>query len=292
MPSSYAAKRSLLDLHAGEVEVVITGHSHALRGVRPAFLSRPALNLANVSQSLHYDTGLVVAWLPRLARLRLVILCVSALSFQYRLDRSPEAWRAPFYGLEFGLPGEAGPWTLGDPARHLALPNFGIEAVRRFALTGRALDPGIASDGWSAFPASLAPPGPTVAGGAARAALHRGMMSEGYVRGNLDAVGRLARALRARGIAAVLVAMPVAGTYSDALGPAALDRMRSALKEAERAHGIPHRDFTLDRRFSPDDFFDDDHLNARGAERFSVMLDEEVVRPTVSPRGEIRNSRR
>src|SRR5678815_2044345 len=59
VPNEYSSTKAALDSKVGEVEILITGTSHAHDGVAAQFLSRPAFNLGKGSQSLYYDTQLV-----------------------------------------------------------------------------------------------------------------------------------------------------------------------------------------------------------------------------------------
>ncbi len=56
VPSEFSATKAALDAKAGEVEILITGTSHAQNGIATQFLELPAFNLGYDSQSLDYDT--------------------------------------------------------------------------------------------------------------------------------------------------------------------------------------------------------------------------------------------
>ena len=81
LPNSYRIKRAAMTRMADSVEVIILGNSHAFFGLRPDLMSKPTLNLANVSQTLDYDLLLLADYQPRCPRLRRVYLVVDHSNF-------------------------------------------------------------------------------------------------------------------------------------------------------------------------------------------------------------------
>jgi hypothetical protein len=68
-------------------------------------------------------------------------------------------------------------------------------------------------------------------------------------------------------------------TYRRDIDPAVFGEMIQAATSLAARHGIPFHDYIPDGRFTLDDFYDNDHLNARGAEKFTRLLLDEAVSP-------------
>lgn len=274
VPTGYAAKRRHLERHVGEARVLVTGSSHAHYAVHPRLFGVPAFNTAYLSQDVYYDTRIVLKYLPRAANLKLVVVSVSYFSFEGRMDDSAASWRAPFYQRYWGI-GHAAPGFRLRDYSHIAL--YGVQRTRRLLWDrfrnseAEYIDP---EDGHSVLPR----PSPAeVLKGKATVGRHHTIMKVENVEQNVRHLGELFDALRARGVAAVLITTPVSRSYYEHMKPETYRRMQDAAADLCRRYGLEYRNYLTDARFGPEDFADSDHLNARGAEKFSLILKDEVV---------------
>jgi hypothetical protein len=61
-------------------------------------------------------------------------------------------------------------------------------------------------------------------------------------------------------------------------------RMQRILREtAEKHRTVVHLNYGSDKRFSDDDFYDGDHLNVKGAQKFSDLLHGDLAVSPNSP---------
>ncbi|MDQ3803422.1 MAG: SGNH/GDSL hydrolase family protein [Acidobacteriota bacterium] len=274
VPTGYAAKRRYLDRTIGEARVLVTGSSHAHYAVHPRLFGVPAFNTAYVSQDVYYDTRIVLKYLPRAAHLKLVIVSVSYFSFEGRIDDSAAAWRSPFYRRHWGI-GPASPGFRWGDYSYIAL--YGAQRTRsllwdRFRNSGAEhIDP---EDGHAVL---LRPSRAEVMSGKAAVGRHHTIMKVENIERNVRHLGELFDALRARGVAAVIITTPVSRSYAEHMRPDTYRRMQDAVGDLCRRYGLEYRNYLTDARFAPDDFADSNHLNARGAEQFSLILKDEVV---------------
>ncbi len=82
---------------------------------------------------------------------------------------------------------------------------------------------------------------------------------------------------KARGIQVSLLWLPVLLMYQNFLDQERLARWRKLLDQAAREGGARVHDFTHDRRFDESDFTAmPDHLNRKGAQKLTAILDREV----------------
>jgi hypothetical protein len=281
--TSYTAKSAALERHAGTARVLVLGSSNALDGVATPHLGAPAVNLANVTQTLYYDLALAELYVPRLPRLALVILPLSHIMFEGEIYDSAEHWRAYFYERTWGIPPqrprfwEADRWSLTS----LLGVRFSLKcATKRFHVD---TVPEIDDTGWDRKPA---PDGParsvSDAAGAERAAYLDSFISPSHVADNVARLDRLASLLEGRGVPLALVALPAQAAFVRHLSPAVLAANAAALEGLRRRHPLLFVDHVADARFGAEDFLDGDHLSERGAVKLAGILADELVRPALA----------
>ena len=274
LTTGYETKRRLLERHVGDARVLVTGSSHAYYAVQPRLFGVPAYNTAYVSQDIYYDTRIVLRHLPRARNLRLVIVSVSYFSFEAVTEDSIEARRVPFYKRFWGIPpATPGRWA----ADYSFIALHGAERTRRHLWDGfrnsdaEEIDP---AGGNAVLPRSNPN---AVRNGAVTVARHHDSMKVGNLGKTVRWMEEMLDASRARGVPVVLVSTPVAPSYRERLDPAAYQRMQDAVGGLCRKYGLEYRNYMADSRFALEDFADSDHLAARGAEKFSLILRDEVV---------------
>jgi hypothetical protein len=54
--------------------------------------------------------------------------------------------------------------------------------------------------------------------------------------------------------------------------------MQETIKQITEKYGVPYFNYLRDDRFTEEDFVNSDHLNNKGAEKFSYILNEDVVK--------------
>src|SRR5262249_35964830 len=112
------------------------GSSHEYLGINPQYWDCDGFNFALYSQDLYYDRKLLSDYLDRMNNLELVILPISYLTLEYKLEKSPEEWRRFFYLRYLGLPRQSN-FELNDLLRDYSL--IALHAPRRvpkYAVTG------------------------------------------------------------------------------------------------------------------------------------------------------------
>jgi len=275
VPNEYSSTKAEIESKAGEVEVLITGTSHAHDGVAREFLSFPAINLGKGSQSLYYDTQLVSKYVDSMPKLKLVIFGISYHALEYRLMNSVEHWRSGFYYQVYGIPSE-------DKEEGFNLANYSYialytpkEAVKR------------ATQGFLGAAETEAKP-PLIPGmgpqgevsdvhGRLRVQAHEMQMRQGDIRANIVMLESVCALLKQRKVSVVFITVPTYHTYYDHMNPTSYERMQKAMKEITEETGAPYINYLRDDRFTTEDFVNSDHLNKRGAEKFSRILNEDVI---------------
>jgi hypothetical protein len=273
VPTSNAFKRDHLRALAGEVDTLILGSSEAYYGIKPSLLSGSAFSLSNSSQSLYYDDLLTQRLLPELPQLRRVIIPISYFTLYFQLYDHDESWRQYAYRQEWGLPlahaedeRDVRAWSRVV----LYTPKVAITAaLERFHTT---LAPGVDDRGWYHVPEGESwGVGPAAA--KASLARHHGFMKLEHEAANLASLEHLLANLRQHEIEAVLITTPVWPTYQAGMKPELWERAKADVARLSQQYGARYLSFLHTRELTPDDFLDPDHLNARGAEHFTPILD-------------------
>lgn len=275
IPNSYSVTKAALEGKAGEVEILVLGPSHALNGVAPQFFDRPAFNLANGSQTLHYDTQLVLKYVNAMPNLKLVIFTISYHSLESQLINSIERWRAGFYKQVYQIPGErreAG-FELTDYS-YIALytPKEAFrQAFSEFRGGGlkAAGDTAVVTDTQGDVSEDF---------GRKRVRLHETQMRQADLAENVAALERACALLKQKNIAVVFITIPTHRTYYSQINGDSYQRMQKTIKQITEKYQISYFDYMKDERFNDQDFVNSDHLKENGAEKFTRILNQEVVR--------------
>ena len=272
VPNSYRQKDTYLSAQADQIEVLVTGSSHSIYGINPQYFSRTGFNLGNVSQDFYYDSELIYKYLPHLPNLKLVIMPVSYLSFEYSMVDTSEAFRQFFYYRFLSLPLERA--ILFDMRNYSYISLYGRTFAEDWLLGRQEKTPEIESSGWIARNTNEPITSET---GKVRADFHTGLMSTANMPRNVEILKRLIGTLRSKNIKVVFVTTPAFHTYTDNLDALKYTRMQETIQQLSSEFSVPYFNFMEDASFVIGEFGDNDHLNEQGAQHFSQLLDITVL---------------
>ncbi|PPK74164.1 hypothetical protein B0F87_11195 [Methylobacter tundripaludum] len=281
----YYAKRVALEQQLNEIEVLVTGSSNGLYGVAPEAFSHKGFNLAFPAHEMYSDAKLVEKYLEKMPHLRMVVLTVnySTMGGDDRNDTN-NSWRHSFLRQYFGIPTELAAERPLDWEFWLNAHNFS-----RIALYGDDTKAYIQTDFLTPVDIITSSSGwynggdvddPSAIFGVNAAAAHNILGDVRNYDRNLRNWETLMSLLQQKNIAAVIVLPPTDVSYHRLLDKAKIELMNRKLTEFANRHHIKFVDYTHDARFSLNDFTWEmpDHINARGAMKFSRILDEEVIK--------------
>ncbi|MSP56571.1 MAG: hypothetical protein EXR69_13380 [Myxococcales bacterium] len=285
--NSYSAKVRGVGAVMKDVEVLVTGGSGALDAIDPSGLSVPAYNLANASQSLHYDCAILSTLIEDTPKLRAVVIGAPLWYLSKELKNSPEAWRQHFYAVFWRVPMEDPPKSFITIQQHSYTALYTPPAAMEYAAAGfPPIDGGLTADGWE----PLEVPSPEVAASGLDPIWVRqhvaghlaAMRTESEVR-NLAAVAALSERLNERGVPLYFGWLPVSAGYNAEFGPDARAHQRQMMERLKADSGVRLFDYSTDPRFSDSDFYNADHMNRVGAQKLTAVLRDEVLAPVLSP---------
>lgn len=102
IPESYQYNATRLEKHNDDIEVLILGSSQSMNAINAKLIGAPTLNLASGDQHHDTDFKLVKALLPRLPKLKTVVLEVSYNHFEMQ-HNGPDFWKNSVYLDYYGI---------------------------------------------------------------------------------------------------------------------------------------------------------------------------------------------
>lgn len=282
----YFNKRIALEEQLEKIEIAVTGSSNTFYGVNPEAFSHYGFNMAFPGHGMFYDTQMIQKFSKRMPALRMVVLTVNYFTLGVADAEFTQSWRTFFDRQYFGLPRNGEDGLLRAWKFWLQPSNFS-----KIALYGGQVEPQARQDykapvdvitlpsGW--FDAGDVPADPLLNFGARGARAHNASTNENNYDQNLQYWDEFIRELKHRRIAVAIVELPTDSSYYTFLDPVKTEAIKRKLGEFARRHGIRFVDYTGDSRFSSSDFSWElvDHMNGRGATKFSKILDEEIIQP-------------
>jgi hypothetical protein len=280
VPNSYNIKRSYLENQLNEIQILVLGSSETLWGVNPSCFELKAFNVANISQSLYYDDQLMEKYIDRLPSLKIVIITISYFSLGYQLNNS-ENWRDYFYYHFWGIHNKY--ISCVNPNTISLVSLYSVPTTREYLFKGFdvKLTDSPYSDGWvekNSIYNSVNNPLINDSVGYLRVNVHNSMLSSKNYYDNTEILDNMLHILRNRKIEPVLITIPVYKTYSKYVDSIIDSRNKNIINKLCDKHKCRYFNYFTDYRFTINDFFDNDHLNSRGAQKFSKILNEDLKR--------------
>ena len=264
--------RELIETQRARCQVLILGASNAKDGIAVEALTEPAVNVADNAQSLYYDVAIADRYVPGMPQLKVVILPLTYVTFETE-SYDWEGWTSwPFYADYWGIPSQTP--TFFDAQRWSLTARYGVRMSISYARKGFRVN---------SLPTSApkALSGEASTAEAARLAKEHGKaIHPERVWDNLARLDHLAALVERRGAAFALVDMPTQASYLRLLSSSVVARnARNRNEFLQRHPNVIYRDYVHDPRFVAEDFRDPVHLSPQGAQKFTRIIDFELVRP-------------
>jgi hypothetical protein len=267
LPNPYKTKDSFMRNHGSEVETLILGSSHAYFGITPEFMDDHTFNLANSSQNYEYDYYLFSQYSPQCKNLRRLILAISYFSFFSKPYEETDAWdRVINYNIYMGL------------KRDMLEPKYHFELFNPVVFVGKikaALHHNVRncdSRGWGTDYTAQSRMTDRFENIGIEAAKRHTMNTWEYRERNLGYVVRMIEYCKEHDCQVIFVTTPCHQTYADHLNKSQYNEMIRLTHNLSTKYDIPYLNYFDDSRFDENDFWDADHLDNVGAEKFSKIL--------------------
>lgn len=271
IPNDYSYKREYLDNHSNGIETLILGSSHSYRGVNPVYFSTSCFNAAYVSQTLDYDLEILKKYQNNLAKLKTVILPISYFSFFQQLKTATESWRVKNYIIYYGMNTAD---LLTDYSEILSNRlDVNLSRLSSYYIEGNS-NISCSKYGWGSFQLlkakNLEETGKT-------AALRHTAKNYRYLSENISILKSIIELCNRHNVKVILFTPPAFEAYRKNLNKEQLRAMLQAVNKIVADYKNCYYLNLLDNAsFTADDFFNADHLNKRGAEKLSVILNSYI----------------
>jgi hypothetical protein len=287
IPNTYNTKRKHLENQLQNIDVLITGSSQSLNSENPDYFEYSGFNLSNGNQTLFYDNRLTLKYVDSMPRLKCVLINLCYISLGNDLFDNPESWRDFFYYQFWGIkypqlncydPRMYSKISLYGPAKSIELANH---------LFKDDLAKNLHSNGWAKNPIDpqfekLKDSTSLDIAGKERAEYHEQLIHEERIAQDVGYLEQLVTELKKRNVKVAIITTPVFYSYSNHLNQAHLKRDETIILSLCKKHNCVYYNYLNDNRFSRPDFSDICHLNNAGAEKFSKIVNLEVLKPLIS----------
>jgi hypothetical protein len=275
--NEYNVKLEDFERKLSECEVLILGSSHALLGINPLYFRCSGFNMANGSQPIYFDYKILEKYIDRMPKLKVVVSSLSYFSLDYDFfsKRFNEYWRLYYYEKFYGLaPPTKQPLDLRGYS-FIAL--YGNKKTFLWSLKGFKIDlsQGINEFGYIGNNEGGGDPADDQLG-AYRVRYHMSIMNRKNRAFNLEYLKKIINKAASKGIRTVILTTPVYRTYYDHVNADQYRSIQEDIKRVVEKSGVKYYNYFYDNRFSASDFADCDHLNIKGAKKFTLLLENDL----------------
>jgi hypothetical protein len=277
LQNSYSFKRACLEKQLDSIEIVVLGSSQVLYGINPDYFCLKGFNLGTIGQPLYYDTRLMLRYIDKMPKIKYVLINISYFSLGFQLIDGPEKWRDYFYSRFWNIDfteldiynlKKYSYFFLYSPrlAYSYFLKGFHVNLIGGFKQNGYVIVDTIRNSR-SVSDSS----------GYARVKAHEGIYHERRCAENQHDLELLVAELIRRNIVPVIVTPPVYSSYYKYVNKARLKRDQDTINRICNKYKCRFFNYFMDSRFTERDFYDSDHMNSLGAEKFSRIINSEIL---------------
>lgn len=247
-----------------QVELVTTGLSYAEVGLDMESLERDGINLALSSQDLYFDYNImkyILGFKTVREGLKHVIINLAYYSFHYDLSKSPnEKSRVHRY------------YPVLNNIHHYpdAMAIKIVNSIYHKQGLNDMYEPMCDAKALTRMDDSCKVKGKQYA------QHHSKMNDEDTLAENKQLFADYLKLLSAHGIKPIVVVWPVSRFYAEHYSQEAIQKFYRIIEETKQCYDFQFYDFFNTKHLGDADFWDDSHLNAEGAKKFSCLLKETI----------------
>jgi hypothetical protein len=276
-PTTFKYKKENLESQLQTIELLILGNSQAFGGINPDFFSVNGFNLCNNSQTLYYDSEITLEYYHKIRNLRYILINISHFSFWHIMQDSHEPWRAKFYYKFWDIEPQASSVSILNKYSNLSLLKPMVAIKRIFNKDVIDFYKVYHKNGW-AFNDTVRTYEINEQESKDRIELFRKFyLHEERIVLNVKIVDNLLNSLIKNGVIPIFISTPLPKVYYSMIEPDVVEINKQILNDFSKKYDCKYFDYTTDNRFVKEDFIDVNHLNFIGAEKFSRIIQKEVL---------------
>ncbi len=266
IPNDYSFKHDYLHQKGKNIQVLFMGNSHAYRGVKAENIDREAFNASYISQSLDIDLIILNQHLNALPSLEFVVLNISYQSLFNPLKVGKEKWRVKNYNIYYDIELSSSPKEYSEILSQSFKKN--IKRIKKGYIKKENLI--VSSEKGSGLIEGNQNLGITAIKAVKR---HSDKRISGYHDNIKSSLSNLIKILQKRKVKVMLVTPPTSEYYNQLLDTLQTKKTEELLQKlADNNDNVFYKNFTKDKDFMAEDFYDADHLNKTGAFKYTSKL--------------------
>lgn len=269
--NDYSYKSSYLLKNAANIEVLFLGNSHSYYGIDPLLIDKKSFNASHVSQSLAYDYEILRKFNPNWKKLKIIAIPISYFSLHFNVEGGKEAWREKNYCIYY------------DIYRSKKWINYFEISANSVKTNYTILNDNITKNkdllkcsplGWKLHDSILYKK--DIQKNAIRSAKRHTYNVPKNLKNNLKIIDLFITFARNNNCKLYFYTAPVTQKYFELLSQKQLDQTHFEIGKLVDNKTIFYKDFMAEPNFVDADFYDADHLNPKGAAKFSKIINQEI----------------
>lgn len=269
IPNDYSYKKNYLDQHSNQIETLFLGSSHAFYAVNPVFIHSNSFNVAHIAQSIDYDIEILKKYINQSEKLQFIVVPIDYFTLYNRLETGVESWRIKNYNIYYGLKRSSGIVENSEILNGKWSENttrlYKFLRKRKSEISSNKLGWGTNNNSKNVrdFIAT-----------AKAAAKRHAKKDKSFFNENVAIVNEIIALAKAKNAKVIFYTSPAYKTYTSQLNRVQLQTTYRTIKKIVNLNtSASYYDFLCDSSFTKKDFYDADHLNEIGAEKFSRKMD-------------------
>lgn len=272
IPNEFSFKKQFLDKNSNDIETLILGDSETYFGLNPSFFSSRCFNAANTQRPILYDFRVYDKYKNDFENLKNIIVSVSFESLNYNpfKKHEPTPWGVFNYTIYYKLTNESS-FKNNFEILSLPLPNIRkkIDLFAKRKLHNDS-DYGWTDLGWGDYYNSSLGYTINMEEDGLKAKKEYDSIAFDY---NSKKLYHFIEELNTRNINVIIITPPVYKTYRENLNPKCVQKTYDILKDITLKYdNCFYYNFSSDTAFHKDDFWDSNHVNEKGAKKFSLLV--------------------
>lgn len=278
-PNQYSYKRMYVEEHINDIRCLLLGNSHIENALKPNILGNGIFNMATLGRSVVYDVELAKRYVPQMNQLKVIIIPIDYKNFYFgRQKVNPNEkgkllghtkTRMCMYYKYMGIRVD-GFWywsellnsKLDYMSRFLKNDKDAIECDSLGYLENNILN---RKDNWENW--------------------HLPKIVDTTLEANQKKKDKLykryctlAELAKNQGVKLIILVTPKYKTYNNSKNLVVIKEMESFMAFLKQKYpNVEYYDYSTDKRFVNEDFYDSSHLTDIGANKFSNIVKEEIL---------------
>lgn len=271
IPNNYAYKKQLLDSIGPNIEVLALGSSHTVAGVNPKFFNFNTFNAAHSGQTIDLDEKIFTKYESTFDKLKLITLPIDYSSLFININNSPNSWfRLKSYIIYYEIHKSTDIRNFSEILTYGFKTNI-IRLINYYLLK---LNP-ISCDHLG-YRFKVPPQMDLIKTGEQNATKHT-LSNPVLQEENKEALKTLIENAINKNFKIIFYTSPAYHSYVENLSTDQLNLTIATMDSiANQYTNIYYINYLTDKRFTDQDFYNATHLNKKGAEKFSTILNKEV----------------